>query len=194
MPASTTTSRSCGWRSPKPAGASDGPVALLGDSLGGIMTWYLLTREAGVDAAVCHDVSHPDESHDSSMRYKAPLMRALGRLVPGAPVPVRRIADYEHVALDPVTKAYFEDEIDKLFNFKITARAAASYLAFEPQTPWEEVRIPVLVVVGAEDRMVTPAFTKRCLARAKPPTTTYLESPAPATSSSSTISASRSGR
>ena len=154
-----------------------GPVALLGDSLGGIMTWYLLTAEPGVDTAVCHDVSHPDESHDSSMRYKAPLMRALGRLLPGAPVPVRRIADYEHVALDPVTRAYFDDEIDKLFNFTITARAAASYLAFEPETPWERVQIPVLVVVGAEDRMVSPAFTERCLARAKPPATTYLEVP-----------------
>ena len=39
---------------------SSGPVVLLGDSLGGIMSWYLLTREPDIDAAICHCIGHPD--------------------------------------------------------------------------------------------------------------------------------------
>jgi len=156
---------------------SNGPVVLLGDSLGGIMIWYLLTREPDVEAAVCHDISHPEVRLDRSMRIKAPLTRALARLAPRMPIPVRQIADYDHVALDPLTKAYFDDEVDKLFNFTISARAAASYLGFEPGIPWERVDTPVLVIAGVEDRMVPPRFIEASLERAKPPGTTYLKIP-----------------
>jgi acylglycerol lipase len=154
-----------------------GPIVLLGDSLGGIMIWYLLTQGPGIAAAVCHDISHPQVSLDRSMRFKAPLMRAVGRVAPRLPVPVRRIADYSHVALDPVTKAYFDDELDKLFNFTITARSAASYLGWRPQIPWEQVSTPVLVIAGADDRMVSPRFIEASLERSKPPTTTYAKVP-----------------
>lgn len=154
-----------------------GPVVLLGDSLGGIMIWYLLTQEPSVDAVVCHDISHPDVRHDASMRFKAPLMRAVARVAPRLPVPVRQIADYDHVALDPVTKAYFDDEVDTLFNFRISARSAASYLAFRPSRPWEQVQTPALVIAGAEDRMVSPRFIEASLERSKPPNTTYVKVP-----------------
>jgi alpha-beta hydrolase superfamily lysophospholipase len=154
-----------------------GPIALLGDSLGGIMIWYLLTQRPGVAAAVCHDISHPEVSLDRSMRFKAPLMRAVGRVAPRLPIPVRQIADYSHVALDPVTKAYFDDELDKLFNFKISARSAASYLGWRPQIPWEEVSTPVLVIAGAEDRMVSPRFIEASMERSMPPETTYVKLP-----------------
>ena len=43
-----------------------GPVVLMGDSLGGIMSWYLLTREPDADAVVCHCINHPDVSNDPS--------------------------------------------------------------------------------------------------------------------------------
>ena len=154
-----------------------GPVVLLGDSLGGIMIWYLLTEGADVEAVVCHDISHPDVRHDASMRFKAPLVRAVGTVAPRLPIPVRQVADYDHVALDPVTKAYFDDEVDKLFNFTISARSAASYLAFRPSRPWEEVPTPALVIAGAEDRMVSPRFIEASLERSKPPNTSYANVP-----------------
>ena len=154
-----------------------GPVILLGDSLGGIMSWYLLTREPDVDAAICHCIGHPDVHHDPSFRRKAPLLRALARIAPFAPIPVRQIADYDHVALDPLTLRDFEQEVDPLFNFKVSARTVASYVGFQPGIAWERVTVPVLVVIGAADRMVTPEFTRRSLDAGRPPHATYLEIP-----------------
>ena len=153
----------------------DGPVLLCGDSLGGIASWYLLTREPDVDAAICHCIAHPDVNHDPTVRIKAPLTRGVSRVVPIAPVPVRQIANYDHVALDPVTKRYFDDEVDGLFNFAVSARAAGSYTRFSPAIPWESVRTPVLVVIGSEDRLVSPRFTRECFDRARPPHADYLE-------------------
>ena len=148
--------------------AGDGPVVLLGDSLGGIMSWYLLTREPDVEAVVCHCIGHPEVLPDPSLRYKQPLLRALGRIAPRAPVSVRQIADYDHVALDPVTKDYFDREVDELFNFKVTARSVASYMGFRPGIPWERVTTPALVMIGARDGMVTPEFTRAAYERAHP--------------------------
>jgi lysophospholipase len=149
--------------------AGDGPVILLGDSLGGIMSWYLLTLEPDVDAVVCHCIGHPEVLPDPSHRYKQPLLRALGRIAPRAPVSVRQIADYDHVALDPLTKDYFDREVDELFNFKVTARSIASYVGFRPGIPWERVTTPALVMIGARDGMVTPEFTRAAYERAHPP-------------------------
>jgi lysophospholipase len=153
------------------------PIVLLGDSLGGIMSWYLLTSEPDIDAAVCHCIAHPDVHADPSYRYKEPLLRALAAVAPRAPISVRQIADYDHVALDPITKRYFDDEVDPLFNFKVSARSAASYLGFKPRIPWERVRLPVLVIIGAADRMVTPEFTRQAFDRAHPPEAEYATVP-----------------
>ena len=156
---------------------STGPVVLLGDSLGGVMSWYLLTREPDIDAAICHCIGHPDVSHDPAVRFKAPLIRVLARIAPRAPIPVRQIADYEHVALDPVTKRHFDQRTDRLFNDTVSVRSAASYLAFEPGIAWERVSVPVLVLIGAEDRMTTPAFTRESFERGHPPRAEYVEIP-----------------
>jgi alpha-beta hydrolase superfamily lysophospholipase len=154
---------------------TDGPVVLLGDSLGGIMSWYLLTREPDIDAAICHCIAHPEVHPDPSFARKAPLMRAVGRLFPYLAIPVSQIADYDQVALDPETRRQFADRDDPVFNFKVTARSVASYVGFRPQTAWERVDTPALVAIGAADGMVTPEFTRRALERAHPPRADYLE-------------------
>ena len=154
-----------------------GPVVLMGDSLGGIMSWYLLTREPDADAVVCHCINHPDERHDASLAWKEPLIRMLARVVPALGMPVTQIADYSQVALEPLTSRYFSDRLDPLFNFTVTLRSVASYTRFEPAVAWDRIETPVLVTIGSEDRMVSQAHTERCLARARPPNTTYVAHP-----------------
>ena len=151
-----------------------GPVVLMGDSLGGIMSWYLLTREPDADAVVCHCINHPDVMNDPSLRWKAPLTKLLGRVAPGLRLPIEQIADYSKVALEPLTSRYFTERPDKLFNFSITMRAAASYASFEPRIAWEEVTTPVLVTIGDEDRMVSRKHTEACLEQARTPRTTFM--------------------
>jgi UDP-glucose 4-epimerase len=153
------------------------PVVLMGDSLGGIMSWYLLTREPDTDAVVCHCIGHPEVHHEPAMRWKAPLIRALAKVAPLLPVPVDQIADYSEVALEPLTGRYFTERPDRLFNFRVTLRSAASYAAFEPRIPWERVATPVLVTIGDEDRMVTREHTQRCLERARPERATLMSFP-----------------
>jgi acylglycerol lipase len=152
-----------------------GPVILVGDSLGGIMSWYLLTREPDVDAVVCHCIAHPDVDPDPSFALKASVMRLSGRVAPFLRIPVERIADYAEVALDPETIRQFADHADPLFNFTVTARSAASYIGFCPGIAWDLVPTPTLVLIGGADRMVTPEFTRAAFERAHPPNAELLE-------------------
>lgn len=154
-----------------------GPVVLMGDSLGGIMAWYLLTEGVDADAVICHCINHPRADHDPAMRFKRPVMRVVGRVAPRLRIPVTQVADYSEVSLEPLTGRYFDERIDSLFNFSVTARAAYGYLAFSPRRPWEQVELPVLVMIGDEDRMVTRAHVERCLAFGKPPRTTLMALP-----------------
>ena len=104
-------------------------------------------------------------------------MRALGGLMPYAKIPVRQIADYENVALEPATQAFFDAEHDIAFNFAVSAGSVASYVGFRPARSWAGVDLPVRVEIGAEDRMVTPEFTRRCFDRAHPERATLVEIP-----------------
>jgi len=137
-----------------------GPVALAGASLGGILSWYALTREIDVDVAVCQNIAHPDVHHDPAMRYKRPLLRAIARAAPHAPVPGKQLADYEAMTSDPQIDAYFAGEQDPLRCTTSTARSVSSFLEFEPSRDWSELTTPALVVVGSADGAVTPEFTR----------------------------------
>jgi pimeloyl-ACP methyl ester carboxylesterase len=150
-----------------------GPVALGGSSLGGILAWYALTREPDVDGAFCHFVGHPAVYPDAAARLKLAPLRALARVAPSAPVPVKQVADFGAIAEDPEVRAYWADEVDGLYCFRNTARTVAGLFEFRPPVDWSRVEIPALVVVGAEDRMTTPEYVERVLERSAPPRTTY---------------------
>jgi UDP-glucose 4-epimerase len=150
-----------------------GPVVLGGSSLGGILAWYALTREPDVDAAFCHFIGHPEVFPDRATRRRVGPVRALARVAPGAPVPVKQVADFDAIADDPAVRAYWADEVDGLYCFRTTARSIASLFEFTPPLDWSRVPIPTLVVVGERDGMTTPQYVERVLERSAPPRTTY---------------------
>ena len=145
------------------------PVALAGSSLGGITSWYALTREPDVVCAVCHNISHPSLRIDRRAELAVPVIRRLARIAPLAPVRIKDFADFGAVASRPEILRYFAAQDDRLWNWTLTMRTGASFFDFEPQLPWESVTTPALVLVGEEDAMVSPAFTRDALGRATPP-------------------------
>jgi UDP-glucose 4-epimerase len=150
-----------------------GPVVLGGSSLGGILAWYALTREPDVDAAFCHFVAHPALFGDRATQLKLAALRALARIAPRLPVPVKQVADFDAIAEDPRVRAYWAEEIDGLYCFLNTARTVTSLFEFCPQLDWSRIPIPTLVVIGERDRMTTPEYVERVLEHSAPPRTTY---------------------
>jgi UDP-glucose 4-epimerase len=144
------------------------PVALAGSSLGGIITWYALTREPDVACAVCHNIGHPSLRLDRKAELSVPVILRVAKALPLAPVRIKDFADFGAVALDPEILAWFARESDPLWNWTLTMRTGASFFDFEPRLPWERVATPTLAIVGAEDEMVSADFTRRAFERAAP--------------------------
>ena len=145
------------------------PVALAGSSLGGITSWYALTREPDIACAVCHNISHPTMRIDRRAELAAPVMKRLAKVMPHAPVRIKDFADFGAVAARPEIRRYFEEEQDRLWNWTLSMRTGASFFDFEPQLPWERVTTPTLVLVGDADEMVSVDYTRQALACATPP-------------------------
>jgi UDP-glucose 4-epimerase len=146
-----------------------GPVVIMGSSLGGIISWYALTREPDVDAVICHNIAHPSIFHEASMRPKVAALKRLARISPYAGVPIKRLADFDAVALSPEVLDYFRSETDRIWSWRISARSAASLFEYEPPVAWSKVETPVLVLVGGADDMVTAAFTERVVTATRAP-------------------------
>jgi pimeloyl-ACP methyl ester carboxylesterase len=86
-------------------------------------------------------------------------------------VPIKRIADFEALSQSPDILDHFRRELDGIWCFKITARSAASLFSYEPPVDWSAVDLPVLVLIGEGDDMVSARFTEEVLAKGKPPNT-----------------------
>jgi UDP-glucose 4-epimerase len=146
-----------------------GPVVLMGSSLGGIISWYSLTREPDADAVICHNIAHPSVYHEPSVRPKVAALKRLRRVAPYAGVPIKLIADFDEVAQSPEVLDYFRQEPDRTWCWKISARSAASLFQYEPPVDWSQVATPTLVLIGGNDDMVSTAFTERVFATSRPP-------------------------
>jgi UDP-glucose 4-epimerase len=145
-----------------------GAVVLAGSSLGGIISWYALTREPDVEAVVCHNIAHPRVFHEPAMRFKVPALLRLAQLAPRAKVPAKRIANFEKLSFSPEILDYARREDDRIWCWSITARSAASIFSFSPSLDWSQVRTPVLALVGERDEMVTPQFSEQVLQAGRP--------------------------
>jgi nucleoside-diphosphate-sugar epimerase/pimeloyl-ACP methyl ester carboxylesterase len=145
-----------------------GPVALMGSSLGGIISWYALTREPDVEAVVCHNIAHPGVFHEPAMRWKVPALLRLARIAPRAPVPIKRIADFGKLSVSPEILDLARREDDGIWSWRITARSAASLFTYRPPLDWTSVRTPVLALVGVGDEMVSVPFHEEVVAAGKP--------------------------
>jgi UDP-glucose 4-epimerase len=145
-----------------------GPVVLAGSSLGGIISWYALTREPDVEAVVCHNIAHPAVFHEPAMRFKVPALTRLARIAPLAPVAIKRIADFGKLSRAPEILDFARREADGIWCWKISARSAASLFTYRPPLDWSEVETPVLALIGAEDEMVSPPFAEAVVRAGRP--------------------------
>ena len=67
-------------------------------------------------------------------------------------------------------RRYWSEELDEIWTWTLSARTVASFYEFVPQRDWSEVEIPVLVLAGERDRIVTTAdFVRTAFERATPP-------------------------
>ncbi len=148
-----------------------GKVALIGHSFGGVIAWYALTRQHPIaDAVVCAGtIAHPEVLPTRQARLRAPVVRRLARLAPYRTLPIKKLAPFEHVALDPDMLRFFEHEDDDVWCWRYTLSSLASFLDFAPQRDWSLVNIQTLVLAGSANRMTDEASVRAVMRHSQPP-------------------------
>jgi alpha-beta hydrolase superfamily lysophospholipase len=148
-----------------------GKVGLVGHSFGGIIAWYALTRQQPIaDAVVCAgSIAHPHVLPTRQARLRAPVVRRLARIAPHRTLSIKKLAPFEHVALDPDILRFFEREDDDVWCWRYTLSSLASFLEFAPQRDWDVVEIPTLVLAGSANRMTDEASIRAVMRHAQPP-------------------------
>lgn len=134
------------------------PVGVMGSSLGG---YYALVAANAIErftCAVSHWIFLPDQPVTDKDRRMKPVALALNRVAPWARLPTRSLANWDAVNQDPALRQKCFD--DPMMVWKYSVRALAGGMTYRPRRPLTDLRIPHLVVIGADDQMTPMDYTR----------------------------------
>ncbi|HEX3770075.1 MAG TPA: alpha/beta fold hydrolase [Polyangiaceae bacterium] len=151
-----------------------GPIFLSGSSQGGIISVYastLLPELAGVIAQAFADLSDPESvallgkgTLAGYLRSVRTLFPLAGRLLPTAPIPVAAYVNLGAESLGWTSAAQFLAD-DPLGVPVYTLRATSSLASAPPPRPLSSIKLPMLVLAAAEDRIFPIEFQRRQVAK-----------------------------
>jgi len=132
-------------------------VGVMGISLGGMVTFYSVANDPRIKSAVCGGLAHPDMPlRNRAMRL---LIGAGSRFRPRKRLSLLRIVPLEDVTPDPVLQEVMMT--DDLVVPDYTLRTVASFMELEPRVPFDEIRTPILVMVGENERILPPDYCRK---------------------------------
>lgn len=154
----------------------EGPLFMSGGSIGGSLTYMAAAEGAPVKAIICHNLYDLGSANDAlGLSRFAPLTRipgftALSRLsiglvaalLPRLRVPFRLLGRFDKMVDEPPGRGFFDRwQADPLPIRRVTLRYMRSTFTASPAVPFEQNRLPVLVINPVRDRMTAPALTRR---------------------------------
>ena len=134
-------------------------IGMMGSSLGGITTFYLLPDLKGLKSAICHNWLYPGESADESKWLLNIILRNLNRFVPGMKIPIRKLVEigkvHELSESSTLVDYYLNIAADPIYCQSLTLRSVVSYFGgYRPESSYEDVDIPVLGLIPELERVL----------------------------------------
>lgn len=152
-----------------------GRLFLAGGSVGGGLTYKAATAGAPVEALICHNLYDFGKARDAlsvsrfAFAANIPLVpglfsavtRFFAALVPGLRIPYRMLGRFDKM-VDPRVTGFYQKWLQDPTPIKwVSLRYMASTFSTPPAIPYEQNRLPVLVINQTRDEMVAPAVTRR---------------------------------
>jgi pimeloyl-ACP methyl ester carboxylesterase len=152
-----------------------GKLFMAGGSLGGALTYKAAVAGAPVRAIICHNLYDFGNAQDTlAVSRFAPFSAIpgipalfaattgwLGKLLPTLRLPYRLLGKFDKMVDRRAVGFYEKWKQDPLPIQWISLRYMASTFQTPPAVPFEQNRIPVLVINQTEDEMVDPLVTER---------------------------------
>ncbi len=134
-------------------------IGMMGTSLGGITTFYLLPDLEGIRSALCHNWLYPGELADASKAWLSVFLKMLNAVRPMSSVPVRKLMDETKVrelSENPFIVDYFLGiNQDPLYCESLTLRSVVSYFGgYRPEKSYRDVNIPVMGLISEKEKVL----------------------------------------
>ena len=152
-----------------------GPLFMSGGSLGGALTYKAAAAGAPVDAIICHNLYDFGKPRDTlavsnfALLADLPVVPAIfanvtrffAAILPGLRLPYRLLGRFDKMVDERASGFYDQWQRDPYPIKWISLRYMASTFSTPPAIPYEQNRLPVLVINQTRDQMVKPAVTRR---------------------------------
>ncbi len=147
-------------------------VSVMGSSQGGIVAFYLAAIDNRIQSVICQclaDMSSPETEELARWpllirSFKSFASRA-GNMIPNIQMPVESYIDLSRIPLRHFGSIRNFVNADPLCLKTVSMRALLS-LAFEPvPKPIEEIKVPVMILLGTADSIFTVPYTQRIFDR-----------------------------
>ncbi|MBC7643844.1 MAG: alpha/beta fold hydrolase, partial [Thermoleophilia bacterium] len=136
-----------------------GPVAFMGSSLGGYYGLVAANALDGIAVGVSHWIFDPATSVTKKDARMKPIALALNKVWPTLRMNTRGVANWDAVNESAELRARMYQ--DPLMTWKYTVRALAGGMTYSPRRPLNDLKVPHLVVIGAEDQMTPTQYTRK---------------------------------
>ncbi|MBF6592610.1 MAG: alpha/beta fold hydrolase, partial [Ktedonobacterales bacterium] len=145
----------------------DGPLYLMGISLGGALAYYAAAAGAPVAALSCVDLFLFDDPQtlrqfmpDARMARLLPALRLLAEPFGWVRIPVEWVRRMDQIVPPEHEAALIPWKLDPLPPRSLTLRTLASAIASPPAVALEDNTVPALVINQEGDAILPPAVTR----------------------------------
>lgn len=149
-------------------------VTVFGNSQGGIVSFYLAAEDIEVDSIICQnfaDLAWEDTYKLARFpriaKMSKPFISGFGKMMPAFTVSTLTYLDLKKIKIKYFGSLHNFIKDDPFTISRISMRAARSLIKAKMKKPVEEIKIPIFVFQGDEDRIFPVEYTKNLFNRIK---------------------------
>jgi len=152
----------------------NGRIGVIGASLGGFVTFYLALAQGPIKSIVCQDPAIlTEKKFQEEVTRKAkriiPLAKLLVKVFPRLKIPTSLYIDWKALPETEEEKELLEKFMNDPDLVKwYTLRAALSQIQTPPPNPIEKLKIPMMIVAPAKDKLMSLSYVKNLYNRLPP--------------------------
>lgn len=147
-------------------------VSVMGSSQGGIVAFYLAAKDKRIKSVICQCLADMSSTETEELARWPWLIKSFkafasrfGNFIPNIQMPVESYIDLSRIPLRYFGSIRNFVNSDPLCLRTVSMRALKS-LAFEPvPKPIEEIRVPVMILLGTADSIFTVPYTQKIYER-----------------------------
>lgn len=143
-------------------------VSVMGSSQGGIVAFYLAAKDERIHSVICQclaDMSMPETETLARFPWLIKSFKAVasrvGYLIPNIQMPIESYIDLSDIPLRHFGSIRKFIQQDPLSLQTVSMRALKSLAFEELSKPIEEIKVPVLILLGTDDSIFTVPYTRK---------------------------------